>query len=315
MTKTTKIENKKHSQEHLFVEWRDYWWNQDFIRLMAQRLDLVKVNSMLDVGCGLGHWGRILYPFLKESSATITGIDREIAWVNKAANIFKEKFSQVSDSLICYRQAEATDLPFAANSFDLVTCQTLLMHLESPQKAIIEMIRVCCPGGLILCAEPENLFGCLGMSNFFHEMAVEDLSRIFEYELRLERGKKVLGEGNNSIGGMIPGYFANLGLVDIQTYLCDKPSPLFAPYAEPEQKAIMEMMIGWEKDSSGPLDRKNCVRWFLAGGGAEEAFAEHWNLLSKLRETRRQALLDKTYISGGGGMFYLIAGRKPSGKS
>jgi SAM-dependent methyltransferase len=315
MTETTKIENKKHSQEHLFVEWRDYWWNQDFITLMAQRLDLAKVNAVLDVGCGVGHWGRVLYPHLNIPGATIAGIDREIAWVEKAGNIFREKFPQVPTSLISYSQAEATDLPFAANSFDMVTCQTLLMHLENPQKAIAEMIRVCRPGGLILCVEPENLFGCLGMSNLFHEMPVEDLSKIFEYELRLERGKRALGEGNNSIGGMVPGFFANLGLVNIQTYLCDKPSPLYAPYDDPEQKAIMEMMVGWEKEANGPLDRENCIRWFLAGGGQEDTFEEHWGLLSEVRKARHQALLDKTYVSGGGGVFYLIAGRKPGSKS
>ena len=38
-------------------EWRDIWWNQDFLELMARRCRVENVSSVLDVGCGAGHWG------------------------------------------------------------------------------------------------------------------------------------------------------------------------------------------------------------------------------------------------------------------
>jgi ubiquinone/menaquinone biosynthesis C-methylase UbiE len=39
-------------------------------------------------------------------------------------------------------QAHGTKLPFDANSFDAVTCQTVLIHVEDPVKVLLEMKRV-----------------------------------------------------------------------------------------------------------------------------------------------------------------------------
>jgi hypothetical protein len=46
---TTTQERKPHSAEY-FGESRDFWWNQDFLELMAKRLQLAQVESVLDVG-------------------------------------------------------------------------------------------------------------------------------------------------------------------------------------------------------------------------------------------------------------------------
>ena len=55
-----------------------------------------------------------------------------------------------------YRVADAKTLPFPDASFDLVTCQTLLIHLADPSAVIAEMARVARPGGLVLAAEPRT---------------------------------------------------------------------------------------------------------------------------------------------------------------
>ena len=41
-----------HSAEY-FGDTRDFWWNADFLRLMARRLSFDRVGDVLDVGCGV----------------------------------------------------------------------------------------------------------------------------------------------------------------------------------------------------------------------------------------------------------------------
>ena len=56
-----------HSSEH-FSESRDHWWNSDFLQLIAKRWRLDAVQSVLDVGCGVGHWGMLLASVMGVSS-------------------------------------------------------------------------------------------------------------------------------------------------------------------------------------------------------------------------------------------------------
>jgi len=60
-----------------------------------------------------------------------------------------------------YGMGAAERLPFADATFDLVTCQTVLMHIADVAVALTEMVRVLAPGGLLLAAEPNNLAGTL----------------------------------------------------------------------------------------------------------------------------------------------------------
>ena len=50
---------KPHSWEY-FGEARDFWWNLDFLELMAVRLKFDQVGTVFDAGCGIGHWGQLL---------------------------------------------------------------------------------------------------------------------------------------------------------------------------------------------------------------------------------------------------------------
>ncbi len=65
-------DEKGHSEEY-FSEYRDHWWNKDFLELMARRWNLDSYSSLLDVGCGEFHWSRLLAPFL--DSPDIVGVD------------------------------------------------------------------------------------------------------------------------------------------------------------------------------------------------------------------------------------------------
>jgi SAM-dependent methyltransferase len=119
-------------------DWRDSWWSGDFLELVARRLRLGEVRAAVDVGCGVGHWGRTLLPLL-HPEATLAGVDREPAFAARAAT---EAEARGIAGRASYRQGVAEALPLPDESADLVTCQTVLMHVADPRAVIAEMRRV-----------------------------------------------------------------------------------------------------------------------------------------------------------------------------
>jgi hypothetical protein len=54
-------------------------------------------------------------------------------------------------------------------------------------------------------------------------------------QLICERGKAALGEGNNSIGDIVPSPFAERDIVDVCVYLNDRVDIFLPPYNSPAQ--------------------------------------------------------------------------------
>ena len=139
-------------------DWRDTWWNDAFLALMAAQWGLGQVQSILDVGCGVGHWGQRLMRHTS-GGAILHGVDAEEAWVEGA----RERAVTLGlEGRAHFQTGTAESLPWEDDSLDMVTCQTLLIHVPDLRVAIREMIRVLRPGGLFLVAEPNNFARALG---------------------------------------------------------------------------------------------------------------------------------------------------------
>jgi SAM-dependent methyltransferase len=296
-----------HSAEY-FGDTRDYWWNRDFLELMAKRLSFDRVREVLDVGCGVGHWGQLLIDVLP-STACVQGVDRDPGWVEHAA---ARASARGLANRVAYKVAEAERVPFADASFDLVTCQTVLIHTADPGAAIAEMVRVARPGGLILAAEPNNIAGTLILSSLNFHAPVDDIVTWVRFQLICERGKATLGEGNNSIGDLVPGLFADSGLVDVRVYLNDKTNVLIPPYDTREQRAMLEELSDTANRDFWNWSRKDTLRYFLAGGGREDEFDALWLAVTGNSNKFNKAIADRTYSSSGAAIQYLVAGRKPA---
>jgi SAM-dependent methyltransferase len=297
---------RPHSAEFFGPE-RDFWWNLDHLELIASRLGLDAVGSVLDVGCGVGHWGRLLSLVLP-ADATIAGVDREPSWVLEASTRAQrsglaERFS--------YQEGSAEALPFPDASFDLVTCQTLLMHVDSPRAVIEEMLRVTKPGGLVLAAEPNNRVWAVVDTSISAGATVEERVELIRFALTCEHGKIALGEGNNSVGDLIPGYLAEHGAIDVQTFIADKPAALVPPYGTEGQQALRDYVMREVEQGTAGWTREDAQRYFVAGGGSPESFDAAWE--RRLAERRREAtaLIDGSFHTAGGVLLYVIAGRKP----
>jgi ubiquinone/menaquinone biosynthesis C-methylase UbiE len=300
-----------HSADFLDEEGRDAWWNADFLELMGRRLRLEACRSVLDCGCR-GHWSRALSVALS-SGAEVVGIDREPEWIAEASAAAQ---SAGQSRRFRFQQGLVEDLPFADASFDLVTCQTLLIHVPDPHCALREMLRVLSPGGLLLVAEPNNLAQCLKWNSLtFHDFLcgdtkVDELLALARFHLLCEKGKHALGEGFNSLGDLLPGCFAELGLADIQAFQSDKAAALFPPYDTPEQRADVADMLRRIDEARYVWREEEARRYFVAGGGSEAQFADFWNWALADNARVRDALKRGLYHAAGGFNLYLVAGRK-----
>lgn len=102
--------------------------------------------TVADFGCGLGLTTRMLADLIGPSG-TVTGIDRDPTLLREAA-----QHSAASASFV-RRDVCRTGLP--SESFDLVYCRLLLLHLPHPMECLHEMRRALRPGGILVVEDSD----------------------------------------------------------------------------------------------------------------------------------------------------------------
>jgi SAM-dependent methyltransferase len=295
-------------QTQYFGELRDFWWNLDHLELCARRLGFGDVRSVLDVGAGVGHWGRLLGRVLR-SEVSVAGIDREPRWVEEATRRAAE--AGLGDRY-SYRQASAEALPFEDESFDLVTCQTVLIHVPDARKAIREMVRVTKRGGLVVASEPNNHAVTLSESSVNAGAPVEARADHVNFHLTCERGKTALGEGNNSVGELVPGYMKDEGLEEIRVYLGDKAFVMVPPYDSEEQRVVAKAYAEEAEYGAWGWSRGEARRYYLAGGGREGDFDAGWERRMAEFGEVVESIGEGTFSTAGAQILCLVAGRRPA---
>jgi len=110
-------------------------------------VDIPHASLILDVGCGSGFVTRDI---ARLTSGTVIGIDGSRQLLTVARTILAA-LPNIHLSL-----ADAHALPFPTNTFDVVTCNLLLMWVDDPQRAVNEMARVTRHNGFVLATlEPD----------------------------------------------------------------------------------------------------------------------------------------------------------------
>jgi len=300
------MKNEELHSEEFFCESRNHWWNDDYVELVSKRLKLNQYFDILDVGCGLGHWFRVLAPYLNKK-ANYTGIDQEKTWVEKSEIENKKAFSLKSMS---YLKADAHKLPFGDNTFDFVTCQTVLIHLKDPEVALKEILRVLKPGGLLLAVEPNNFSNMSTFDSLTDTSKIDEILTMLKDQLIIQNGKKSLGEGFNSLGDFVPGFMKKVGFKNIKVSISDKAVSWIPPYDTPEGKLRIKELKDQVATSSLGWKKEDVKRYYFEGGGTKEGFKNF--VESALQENVKvlESINNKTYSSSGGVMQYLISGYK-----
>lgn len=116
------------------------WLAQEAVRLAAPRPN----SSILDVATGTGLAAR--------EAAALTGQQSTVIGVDISSGMLRVAVER-SPGNCFYARADAHQLPFGADHFDLVLCVSALPYLDAPT-AVREWVRVARPGAAIVFTVP-----------------------------------------------------------------------------------------------------------------------------------------------------------------
>ena len=166
-------------------------------RLFRERkFDVAGARNILDVGSGAGQLARHVLKY-SDPEARITCFDLSHEMLRRARHRLRSDRPR-------YVVADLTRLPFADESFDLVTCGYVLEHLPDAQLGLAELARVMRRGARMLLLTTEDNFSGAWTSRVWccRTYNRRDLARVCEglglhwqQELWYTRMHKVLRAG------------------------------------------------------------------------------------------------------------------------
>jgi ubiquinone/menaquinone biosynthesis C-methylase UbiE len=113
------------------------------VQAVADAVAAMKVERVLDVGCGIG---QALFPLAISRGAAGVGVDISETGCRMGREFYAAHFPEARIEFLLSR---AESLPFASASFDVVHCGLALPYTHNA-RTLTEIARVLSPGGLFL---------------------------------------------------------------------------------------------------------------------------------------------------------------------
>jgi ubiquinone/menaquinone biosynthesis C-methylase UbiE len=300
--------------EDVLTEGREYWWNEDFLELTARRLNFKDCVNVADIGCGIGTMSFALSKYFPQTTV-INGLDVERRHIRRAIQRSK-KVAKLTGHEFRFIEGNASEIPYADHQMDLSFCQTLLIHMEDPLTVLKEMKRITRHEGWVLALEPNNLVTSLMFDTYAQtHYSIPELLKVIEVRLRCENGKRNLGLGYDSVGDALPDLFHQVGLKDIQVWISDKALSCIPPYDTREKRVRVSQLIEWLESGTGGFSYDQNYRYFKAGGGSKSDFNAYWSGWMIHKEELLRNLKAQRYISAGGSLMYIVAGKVNKGNA
>ncbi len=119
-----------------------HWWYRGRRRIIAVELDRLPLPGdarVLDAGCGSG---RTLQELERYGEVSGIELNPDAAAVARSRGAFDVRIGRLEQ------------LPWAENSFDLITCLDVIEHTPDDRATLTELLRVSAPGGWLLVTVP-----------------------------------------------------------------------------------------------------------------------------------------------------------------
>ena len=160
-------------------------------RRVLLRAGLQPGMTVADLGCGVGATTHMLAEMVGPTGR-VTGVDLSAAQVEQGRRLcLAEGFTNAT-----FVVASATDTGLPRNSFDLVYCRYLLLHLIDPAACLQEMLGILKPGGILVVEDGDlaaggsspasslnwfgDLFNRLGPTRSLNYSVANDLFHMFK---------------------------------------------------------------------------------------------------------------------------------------
>jgi SAM-dependent methyltransferase len=189
----------------------------DDSRAALSDLDLDSRTRILDVGCGTGELSRVLAAEAGADTGSESESTAEVVCLDADPSLLSVAREETSLPTVA---GDATRLPVADDSFDLVVCQALLVNLPDPSAAIREFARV--STDLVAAVEPDNA-----------DVSVDStVASEVDLEARVREAYLAGVETDVALGEQVPELFGDCGLSDVRTQRYHHRKVVEPPYDE-----------------------------------------------------------------------------------
>jgi ubiquinone/menaquinone biosynthesis C-methylase UbiE len=187
------------AQPEAHVGYLDAVHSQDAVRAYKEQtyslLDLHPGDRVIDVGCGASDDVLAMARLVGPSGRTV-GMDASEKMIEESRRRSKGLSLPVE-----FIAGDAHNLDFADGTYDAARADRVFQHLEDPEKALAELIRVTRPGGRIVVTDPD--WGALLVDGPDRETTQAVLDEI------------VASIRNPWMGRQLLGIFQRAGLADV----------------------------------------------------------------------------------------------------